>query len=141
MAAPLLATKLYIPPVRPELVARPRLIELLDAGIEQSGRFARRLTLVCAPAGYGKTTLLSEWIEGRPGSDSGPRFAWLSLDEADNDPGRFLTYLIAALQLLPSSLPRPAAHAARAAHTERIHRSIAAPKKGGTLVRAERLPG
>jgi LuxR family maltose regulon positive regulatory protein len=87
MAAPLLTTKLYIPPVRPEIVPRPRLIEHLDAGLE------RKLTLVSAPAGYGKTTLISAWLHA-----AGVPFAWLSLDEGDNDPVRFFTYLIAALQ-------------------------------------------
>jgi len=87
MAVPLLTTKLYIPLVRPELVSRPRLIERLNAGLH------RKLTLVSAPAGFGKTTLLSEWVGGceRP-------VAWLSLDESDSDPARFFTYLIAALQ-------------------------------------------
>ena len=56
MATPLLTTKLYIPPVRPELMSRPRLIERLNAGLH------RKLTLISAPAGFGKTTLLSEWI-------------------------------------------------------------------------------
>jgi len=87
MAMPLLATKLYIPPVRPELVSRPRLIERLNAGLH------RKLTLISAPAGFGKTTLLSEWVAGceRP-------VAWVSLDEGDNDPMRFWSYLAAALQ-------------------------------------------
>lgn len=58
MTTPLLATKFYIPPVRPELVPRPRLVERLNGGM------ARKLTLVSAPAGFGKTTLLSEWIAG-----------------------------------------------------------------------------
>jgi len=62
MAAPLLSTKFYIPPVRPGLVPRPRLIERLNEGL------MRKLTLVSAPAGFGKTTLLSEWVRscGRP---------------------------------------------------------------------------
>ncbi len=112
METPLLTTKLYIPPVRPELVSRPRLTERLNAGLH------RKLTLVSAPAGFGKTTLLSEWIhsgvrsreyEGRDGNvhktlpipySTLPtlRFAWLSLDEGDNDPARFLAYFVAALQ-------------------------------------------
>ena len=84
---PLLQTKLHIPPVRPELVRRPRLIQRLNAGLD------RRLTLVCAPAGFGKTTLVSEWVRnaGRP-------VAWLSLDVGDNDFARLVTHLIAALQ-------------------------------------------
>ncbi|MHC4433476.1 MAG: LuxR C-terminal-related transcriptional regulator, partial [Planctomycetota bacterium] len=85
----LLKTKLYIPPVRPELVPRPRLIEQLNAGLH------RRLTLVCAPAGFGKTTLMSEWV-----NESKRPVAWLSLDDNDNDLRRFIVYLIAALQTI-----------------------------------------
>jgi LuxR family maltose regulon positive regulatory protein len=86
VSIPLLKTKLYIPPLRPELVPRLRLIERLNAGLHC------KLTLVSAPAGFGKTTLLSEWVAGneRP-------VAWLSLDEGDNDPARFLAYFVAAL--------------------------------------------
>ena len=58
MSTPLLATKLYIPPLRRKLVRRPRLVERLNAGLD------RKLTLISAPAGFGKTTLLSEWISG-----------------------------------------------------------------------------
>ena len=95
MTLPLLQTKLYIPPVRPELVSRPRLIERLDDGID----LGRRLTLISAPAGFGKTTLLSEWLQGVETRRTAPlRVAWLSLDEGDNDPARFLAYTIAALQ-------------------------------------------
>ncbi|MFQ5857463.1 MAG: LuxR C-terminal-related transcriptional regulator [Anaerolineae bacterium] len=87
MTAPLLTTKLYIPPARPELVSRPRLIERLNAGLHS------KLTLISAPAGFGKTTLLSEWAAGceRP-------IAWASLDKDDNDPTRFWGYFVAALQ-------------------------------------------
>jgi LuxR family maltose regulon positive regulatory protein len=60
MAISLLKTKLYIPPVRPERVSRPRLVERLDEGLH----LGRKLTLISAPAGFGKTTLLSEWIAG-----------------------------------------------------------------------------
>ena len=91
MSTPILATKLYIPPPRPKVVLRPRLIEQLNNGLASG----RKLTLISAPAGFGKTTLVSEWVAGceRP-------VAWLSLDEGDNDPTRFLTYLIAALQTI-----------------------------------------
>jgi LuxR family maltose regulon positive regulatory protein len=89
MSTPLLATKLYIPPARPDLVPRPRLIERLNAGLH------RKLTLVSAPAGYGKTTLLSAWLAGME-----QPVAWLSLDEGDNELFLFLHYLIAALQQL-----------------------------------------
>jgi len=82
----LLRTKLYIPPVRPKQVARPRLSALIDGGLD------RPLILVSAPAGYGKTTLVSGWVKDR----SIPS-AWLSLDEGDNDPVRFFQYLFAAL--------------------------------------------
>ena len=87
MAAPLLRTKLYIPPIRPEIVPRPHLVEQLHAGL------GRKLTLVSAPAGYGKTTLVSAWLHA-----GDVPCAWLSLDEGDNDPVRFFAYLIATLQ-------------------------------------------
>jgi LuxR family maltose regulon positive regulatory protein len=93
MSAPILATKLYIPPPQPKPVVRPRLIERLDEGLH------RRLILVCAPAGFGKTTLLSEWVATLPRS-----VAWLSLDEGDNDPARFLSYLVAALRTIAPNM-------------------------------------
>ena len=93
MATPLLTTKLYIPPVRPELVSRPRLIEQLNAGLH------RKFTLISAPAGFGKTTLLSEWVQ-----QSERPTAWLSLDEGDNDPVRFWTYFITALQTVQTDI-------------------------------------
>jgi LuxR family maltose regulon positive regulatory protein len=86
---PLLVSKLYIPPPRPNLVARPRLLRRLQEGLQQR----HRLTLVSAPAGSGKTTLVTEWVCQVP-----REVAWVSLDEEDGDPVRFLTYLIAALQ-------------------------------------------
>ena len=93
MPTPILATKLYIPPLRPKVVSRPRLIERLNEGLH------RKLTLISAPAGFGKTTLVSEWVAGceQPA-------AWLSLDEGDNDPTRFLTYLVAALQTIAPNI-------------------------------------
>ncbi len=99
MLPPLLTTKLYIPPSRPNLVHRPRLIERLDEAL----RLKHRLILISAPAGFGKTTLLSEWARHR--AEASPplpqiRVAWLSLDEDDNDPARFMAYLIAALQTI-----------------------------------------
>ncbi len=102
MSLPILATKLYIPPPQPQLVVRPRLIEQLNKGL-LSGR---KLTLISASAGFGKTTLVSEWIATLTpsplplGERLGMRVAWLSLDEGDNDPVRFITYLIAALQMI-----------------------------------------
>jgi LuxR family maltose regulon positive regulatory protein len=87
MDVPVLKTKLFVPAPRPELVRRSRLNELLDAGLH------RKLTLISAPAGFGKTTLVSDWAvrSQRP-------TAWLSLEEGDNDPVRFLSYLLAALR-------------------------------------------
>jgi LuxR family transcriptional regulator, maltose regulon positive regulatory protein len=87
--APILATKLYVPPARRRSVARPRLIARLDDGLAAGNR----LTLVSAPAGFGKTTLVGEWV-----ATCGRAVAWLSLDEGDSDPARFLTYLVAALR-------------------------------------------
>jgi len=95
---PILQTKLYIPPIRPELVSRPRLIERLNAGLH------RKLTLVSAPAGFGKTTLVSEWVAGCERLEPKVRAAWLSLDKGDNDPTRFLAYLVAALQTIVASI-------------------------------------
>jgi LuxR family maltose regulon positive regulatory protein len=85
----LLSTKVFIPSTRTERVSRPRLIERLNEGLRRTPG----VTLISAPAGFGKTTLVSEWVMscGRP-------VAWLSLDEGDNDTARFLAYLIAALQ-------------------------------------------
>src|SRR5437588_9685053 len=93
MPTSILATKLYLPRLRPNVVSRPRLLERLNAGLH------RKLTLIAAPAGFGKTTLVSEWVEGidRP-------TAWLSLDEGENDPTRFLAYLVTALQTIAATL-------------------------------------
>jgi LuxR family maltose regulon positive regulatory protein len=129
MSTPTLATKLYIAPPRPNVVLRPRLIEQLNKG-HPSGR---RLTLISAPAGFGKTTLVSEWIDdcrllnadweseqtiltpqsktpalhaARPrGAGVGNlKFAWLSLDEGDSDLARFLMYFVSALQTIAPKL-------------------------------------
>jgi LuxR family maltose regulon positive regulatory protein len=89
----LLTTKLFIPHTRPELVSRPRLIERLNACTYPSCK----LTLISTPAGFGKTTLVSEWVQTVGGATPPIAIAWLSLDEGDNDRARFLTYLIAAL--------------------------------------------
>src|SRR6478672_5615190 len=85
----LLATKLYMPKWRSGLVSRPRLIAQLRQGAE------RKLTLVTAPAGFGKTTLLAEWLAATSGSE--PSAGWVSLDPGDNDPGIFWAYVIAAV--------------------------------------------
>ncbi|MCO5189910.1 MAG: LuxR C-terminal-related transcriptional regulator [Anaerolineae bacterium] len=89
MPGELLQTKLYIPRLRPSLVPRPHLIQKLNQGLH----LQRKLTLISAPAGFGKTTLVSEWIDG-----GGRPFAWVSLDERDGDLSHFLTYFVAALQ-------------------------------------------
>jgi LuxR family transcriptional regulator, maltose regulon positive regulatory protein len=95
MTVPLLATKLYIPPPRPNAVPRPRLVARLNAGLGHDQGAGRKLTLISAAAGFGKTTLLSAWV-----ADCQLPVAWLSLDAGDSDPVRFLAYLIAALQTL-----------------------------------------
>jgi ATP/maltotriose-dependent transcriptional regulator MalT len=121
---PHLATKLHIPPTRPKLVSRPRLLERLNAALPSRGTpthrrdrvprtrdaFARALTLISAPAGFGKTTFLSDWAESlhlnalqnaqseNRRTKSVHRVAWLSLDEGDNDLTRFLSFVIAALR-------------------------------------------
>jgi LuxR family maltose regulon positive regulatory protein len=89
----LLQTKLTPPLLRQGLVTRPQLLGRLGSDLLQPGGFSRKLTLVCAPAGYGKTALIVSWL-----SSLTIPFAWLSLDEGDNDPTRFLSYLIAAAQ-------------------------------------------
>ena len=97
MSAPILATKLHVPPPRANCVLRPRLVERLNAGLHGG------LTLLAAPAGYGKSTLLSEWIDQCARQDPKLHVAWLSLDEGDSDPYRFLLYLAAALHGAESS--------------------------------------
>ena len=103
---PLLQTKLHIPAPRPELVSRPRLIERLNAGLWQGRASARRLTLVSAPAGFGKTTLVSAWVRELVQVAPAPTVCWLSLDESDSDLAQFLTYVIAALQTADAGLGR-----------------------------------
>ena len=86
----LVTTKVRAPRTRPNLVTRPRLREAI------ARNEVCPLTLLSAPAGFGKTTLLAEWSEDR--SDGGGPVAWLSLEESDSDPARFLTYLVGALR-------------------------------------------
>lgn len=126
MADLLLQTKLFLPLARGALVPRTHLLERLGYKFWQPGGFLRQLTLVCAPAGYGKTTLVAAWLKqkaegGRVTKDESGRMkdevippssfthhpfpvAWLSLDEGDNDLARFLAYLVAALQTISANL-------------------------------------
>ncbi|MEY9776350.1 LuxR C-terminal-related transcriptional regulator [Arthrobacter sp. MW3 TE3886] len=90
MARPLIATKLFIPKVRRHVVTRTRLLDRLRQGAES------RFMLVSAPAGFGKTTLLAEWLGGMQADDR--RLAWVSLDAAESDPASFWTYVVSALQ-------------------------------------------
>ena len=125
MITPLLTTKFYIPPARPELVSRPHLVERLNAGLGQNQNFGRKLTLVSAPAGFGKTTLVGEWVNQEEAGGKGQeaeetalypascllrlsQVAWLSLDESDNDPARFWTCFIAALQTIDTDIAKGA---------------------------------
>jgi LuxR family maltose regulon positive regulatory protein len=98
----LLQTKLYIPPIRPELISRPRLIERLNASLHH------KLTLISAPAGFGKTSLVSDWVIHCSQLEPKVRAAWLSLDESDNDLVRFLAYMIAALQTIEANIGKGA---------------------------------
>src|SRR5688572_22856231 len=82
----LLGTKVSIPRTRPDRLARAQLIQRLNLGM------ARKLILVCTPAGFGKTTLLADWA-----TSTNWAVAWLSLDPDDNDPARFRRYVVAAL--------------------------------------------
>jgi LuxR family maltose regulon positive regulatory protein len=112
MPAPILATKLYLPLPRPGIVPRPRLVERLNESLAAG----RKLALISASAGFGKTTLVSEWISTltpapsnltgtRPsGRGTAVRVAWFSLDEGDNDLSRFLTYLVASLQTITKDI-------------------------------------
>lgn len=93
MSLPLLQTKLHIPALRPTLVARPRLLTKLEAGIKG------KLTLVAAPAGFGKTTLICDWLH-----QTKVPAVWLALDSGDNDLNRFLRYVIGALQSVQPTL-------------------------------------
>jgi LuxR family maltose regulon positive regulatory protein len=133
MATQLLATKLYIPSLRPDpstplrarLVPRPRLIERLNQGV------ARKLTLISAPAGFGKTTLLSEWVAGcdRP-------VAWVSLDRNDNAPPRFWAYVIAALQTIHADVGEAALAALQSAQPPPIE-----PLLTGLINETAKVPG
>src|SRR5215211_3416125 len=116
MSTPILTTKLYISPPRPNVVLRPRLLERLNEGLQ------RKMILISAPAGFGKTTLLASWlaerqkVKGKRQNDVDDTLlpfafsllpssvAWLSLDDGDSDPTRFLTYLVAALRTIAPTI-------------------------------------
>jgi LuxR family transcriptional regulator, maltose regulon positive regulatory protein len=127
----LLATKLHVPRAQPGYVPRPRLAAALDEGLD------RRLILVCAPAGFGKTALLAHWAQ------SGNRpVAWLSLDAADNDPARFWRYVVAALdrarpgtgERVSPLLGPPAPRSFEGLVTALINELAAQPGDGGVLL-------
>lgn len=89
MPNPLVATKLYVPKLRQGIVARERLCTSLRRGTQS------KLTLISAPAGFGKTTLLAEWLAS---TNRERGVAWLALDQADNEPSVFWSHLVAALR-------------------------------------------
>ena len=95
----LLKTKLNMPVSRGNMVVRQRLVNQLSADLWAADGFARRLTLVSAPAGFGKTTAAMEWLVNLDA-----QVLWLSLDEEDNDPVRFMTYLVAAFQQVDTDI-------------------------------------
>ncbi len=103
MTRPILETKLYIPSTHPAWVFRSRLIAQLAQGLQQG-----KLTLISAPAGYGKTSLLAEWAAHCAQARPPLAIAWLSLDKSDNDPARFLAYMVSALQTVAPAIPSPA---------------------------------
>ncbi|MGC5224465.1 LuxR C-terminal-related transcriptional regulator [Micromonospora sp. DT81.3] len=103
MAMPVLATKLFVPPPRINAVSRPRLVRKLDDGVAAG----HKLTLVSAPAGFGKSTVLSEWISASRRADPDIGVGWVSLEDSDNDPVRFLSYLSAAFDATNKSLSGP----------------------------------
>jgi LuxR family maltose regulon positive regulatory protein len=110
MLETLLQTKLFVPPLRPNLVHRPHLVERLNQGLQHG----HKLTLVCAPAGFGKTTLVTDWLSqlafhkqiivAHNMTVDNYQSAWLSLDKSDNDPTRFLAYFVAALQTVEADI-------------------------------------
>jgi LuxR family maltose regulon positive regulatory protein len=124
MSAPFMATKLYIPPPGKYLVDRPRLLEKLDECLWSGCR----LTLVCAPAGFGKTTLVSAWVAHFKSSAQSPppRTAWLSLDDRDNDPVIFWSYVIAALQVQQEGIGKQSLSLLQTAQSPDLEGNLAA---------------
>ncbi|WP_458778736.1 LuxR C-terminal-related transcriptional regulator [Arthrobacter sp. D3-16] len=100
MAMSMLATKFHVPAPRRHAVARPRLVDPLLSDPHEG----RKLTLICAPAGFGKTTLLSQWVRHVRAAEPEVRVAWLTLDAGDNDPARFLAHLLAGMHGTDGSL-------------------------------------
>ena len=131
VAMPILATKLYVPPRRSRIVLRPRLDERLNEGLQ------RRLTLVSAPAGFGKSTLVAEWV-----AECGLPVAWLSLDEGDAEPTRFLAYLVEALRTVRPGVGEGvlAALGSPAAWTVRVRRGRGRAPRAGEPVARRRRP-
>ena len=131
LASPLLTTKLHIPRLRRGLISRPRLVAQLDEG------FTRPLTLIAAPAGFGKTTLIADWLAQR-----NLPAAWVSLDPGDDDPARFWSYVIAALErLLPgvgeralALLSSPKTHSAQTILTALINAVATSPAEFGLVL-------
>ncbi len=99
MAYQVLSTKLFHPPKKPGLVQRPRLVRNLENGFQRG----KHVTLVSAPAGFGKTTIINEWLSS---TDPSRPFGWISLDDGDNDPVRFLVYLVSAIQKVNAEIGR-----------------------------------
>jgi LuxR family transcriptional regulator, maltose regulon positive regulatory protein len=113
MSTPLLSTKLSLPPLRADLVPRLRLMQRLDEAL----RLERALALVSAPAGFGKTTLVAAWLRHlQDQAEARPDIAWLSLDEGDSDPARFLTYLRASVRSADPSIGKAAEEAPQSAN-------------------------
>ncbi len=123
MSATLLATKWFLPPVGKSLVVRPRLLEKLTGGLLPGCR----LTLVSAPAGFGKTTLISTWAASHKfsGGRPSPLVAWLSLDEGDNDPILFWSYVITSLQMQKEGLGKQALNLLQASRPPDLEGSLA----------------
>ncbi len=113
---PLLTTKLYIPPVRPNIVQRTRLVQKIETGITSNCK----LTLISSPAGFGKTTLISDW-----GNETRIPIAWVSLDGGDNDLTRFLGYCIAALQTIRPNIGNASLELQQSPHPPAIETVLA----------------